>query len=105
MRHPADGEAWKDFDETFKSFADDPRSLRLGIATDGFNPFGQMSNSYSIWPVIVVPYNFPPWVHGPIQLYACFTNSRQKITRQRFPCVHAAFDSRLDRALEGCKNL
>jgi hypothetical protein len=62
MSHPADGEAWKDFDETFKSFADDPRSLRLGIATDGFNPFGQMSNSYSIWPVIVIPYNFPPWM-------------------------------------------
>ena len=62
MRHPADGEAWKDFDDTFKSFADDPRSLRLAIATDGFNPFGQMSNSYSIWPVIVVPYNFPPWM-------------------------------------------
>jgi len=55
MRHPADGEAWKEFDDTFKSFADDPRSLRLAIATDGFNPFGQMTNSYSIWPVIVVP--------------------------------------------------
>jgi hypothetical protein len=62
MRHPVDGEAWKDFDATFSSFADDPRSLRLGIATDGFNSFGQMSNSYSIWPVIVVPYNFPPWM-------------------------------------------
>ncbi|XP_066353593.1 uncharacterized protein [Miscanthus floridulus] len=62
MRHPADGEAWKDFDDTFKSFVDDPRSLRLAIASDGFNPFGQMSNSYSIWPVIVVPYNFPPWM-------------------------------------------
>jgi hypothetical protein len=48
MRHPADGEAWKEFDDTFKSFADDPRSLRLGIATDGFNPFGQVTNSYSI---------------------------------------------------------
>jgi hypothetical protein len=62
MRHPADGEAWKEFDDSFKSFADDPRSLRLAIATDGFNPFGQMTNSYSIWPVIVVPYNFPPWM-------------------------------------------
>jgi hypothetical protein len=62
MRHPADGEAWKDFDENFKSFAANPRNLRLAIATDGFNPFGQMSNSYSIWPVIVVPYNFPPWM-------------------------------------------
>jgi len=55
MRHPADGEAWKEFDDTFKSFADDPRSLRLAIAIDEFNPFGQMTNSYSIWPVIVVP--------------------------------------------------
>jgi hypothetical protein len=62
MRHPADGEAWKDFNETFKSFADDPRNLRLSIGTDGFNPFVQMSNTYSIWPVIVVPYNFPPWM-------------------------------------------
>ena len=62
MRHPADGEAWKEFDETFKSFANDPRSLRLAIATDGFNPFGQITNSYSIWPVIVVPYNWPPWM-------------------------------------------
>ena len=52
----------EDFVDTFPSFRDDPRSLRLGIATDGFNPFGQMSNSYSIWPVIVVPYNFPPWM-------------------------------------------
>jgi hypothetical protein len=62
MRHPIDGEAWKDFDKTFKSFSNDPRSLRLGIATDGFNLFGQMTNSYSIWPVIVVPYKFPPWM-------------------------------------------
>jgi hypothetical protein len=60
MRHPANGEAWKEFDDSFKSFADDSRSLRLAIATDGFNPFGQMTNSYSIWPVIVVPYNFAP---------------------------------------------
>jgi hypothetical protein len=62
MRHPADGEAWKDFEETFKSFADDPCSLRLGIGSDGFNPFGQMINTYSIWIVIVVPHNFPPWM-------------------------------------------
>ena len=62
MRHPADGEAWKEFDNDFKDFADDPRSLRLAIAIDGFNPFGQMTNSYSIWPVIVVIYNFPPWM-------------------------------------------
>lgn len=31
------------------------------MATDGFNPFGNMSTSYSMWPVIMLPYNFPPW--------------------------------------------
>jgi hypothetical protein len=62
MSHPADGEAWKDFDKCWPKFADDPRNLRLGLATHGFNPFGNMRSSYSMWPVIVIPYNFPPWV-------------------------------------------
>jgi hypothetical protein len=61
MNHPADGEAWKDFDRTFPEFASDPRNLRLGLATDGFNPFSQLSSSHSMWPVFLVPYNLPPW--------------------------------------------
>ena len=35
--------------------------MRLGLASDGFNPFGNMSNAYSMWPVILVAYNLPPW--------------------------------------------
>jgi hypothetical protein len=62
MRHPADGEAWKHFDREYGWFAKDARNIRLGIATDGFNPFGNMSSSYSMWPVFVIPYNFPPWM-------------------------------------------
>jgi hypothetical protein len=61
MSHPADGEAWKDFDKKFSEFADDPRNLRLSLATDGFNPFGNMSTQYSMWPVLVTPLNLPPW--------------------------------------------
>jgi hypothetical protein len=61
LSHPADGEAWKDFDKKYPNFADDARNIRLGIATDGFNPFGNMSNSYSMWPVFIMPYNLPPW--------------------------------------------
>ncbi|XP_042459537.1 uncharacterized protein LOC122043125 [Zingiber officinale] len=61
LRHPADGSAWKMFDEKFPTFAMDPRNVRLGLATDGFNPFGSMSTTYSMWPVMVVPYNMPPW--------------------------------------------
>ncbi|KAL3633966.1 hypothetical protein CASFOL_022728 [Castilleja foliolosa] len=61
MRHPADSAAWKDFDKEFPQFAEDPRNVRLALATDGFNPFGNMSTSYSVWPVILAPLNLPPW--------------------------------------------
>ncbi|KAK2656875.1 hypothetical protein Ddye_009927 [Dipteronia dyeriana] len=59
--HASDSEVWKDFDLEYMSFAMDGRNVRLGITSDGFNPFGNMSNSYSMWPVFVVPYNLPPW--------------------------------------------
>ncbi|KAF5468951.1 hypothetical protein F2P56_013059 [Juglans regia] len=61
MRHPADSKVWKDFDAQHMRFALDSRNVRLGLASDGFNPFNNMSKPYSIWPVILVPYNLPPW--------------------------------------------
>lgn len=61
LRHPADGEAWQFFDKCHRDFADDSRNIRLGLASDGFNPFRSMSLSHSTWPVILIPYNFPPW--------------------------------------------
>ncbi|GJW66943.1 hypothetical protein Tco_0121367 [Tanacetum coccineum] len=33
-----------------------------GLAADGFNPFGMMSQTYSMWPVILTTYNTPPWM-------------------------------------------
>lgn len=61
LNHPADSIAWKEFDKEHPWFAEDPRNVRLGLASDGFNPFGNMHNSYSMWPVVLVPYNLPPW--------------------------------------------
>ncbi|KAL7593473.1 hypothetical protein Lser_V15G33749 [Lactuca serriola] len=61
LRHPADGEAWKHFDIMYPNFADDHRSVRLGLASDGFNPFRNMTTSYSMWPVILMSYNMSPW--------------------------------------------
>ncbi|KAH7856017.1 hypothetical protein Vadar_031638 [Vaccinium darrowii] len=61
-RHPADCDEWKEFDTQHPEFALEPRNVRLGLAVDGFNPFGNMDNSYSIWPIILVPYNLPPWL-------------------------------------------
>ena len=62
LRHPRDSKAWKHFDLTNSWFATDPWNVRLALATDGFNPHGNMTQSYSIWPIILIPYNMPPWV-------------------------------------------
>ncbi|KAA0063910.1 uncharacterized protein E5676_scaffold1827G00430 [Cucumis melo var. makuwa] len=50
LRHPADVEGWKHFDSEIPDFASDPRNVRLVLASDGFNPFDQMSH-----------YNLPQW--------------------------------------------
>ncbi|XP_068503878.1 uncharacterized protein [Phaseolus vulgaris] len=61
LRHPSDGEAWKHFDQLHPKFAAEPRNIRLGLCSDGFNPYIQASTKpYSCWPVIVTPYNLPP---------------------------------------------
>ncbi|XP_041000851.1 uncharacterized protein LOC121246677 [Juglans microcarpa x Juglans regia] len=61
MRHLADSKVWKEFDEKHGWFSQDPRNVRLGLVSDGFNPFNNMSKPYSIWPVLLVRYNLPPW--------------------------------------------
>jgi hypothetical protein len=60
LRHPTDGKAWKHVEKKIGWFAADPRNIKLDIATDGFNPYGHMTNNYSMWPMFVIPYNFPP---------------------------------------------
>ncbi|KAI5313468.1 hypothetical protein L3X38_042644 [Prunus dulcis] len=40
IRHPADGEAWKEFDQTFP---------------------GVLNQHHSTWPILVFPYNLSPW--------------------------------------------
>ncbi|KAI9191108.1 hypothetical protein LWI28_003684 [Acer negundo] len=62
MRHSADYEAWKNFDNRYPDFASDPHNVRLGLASDGFNPFGTMSISHSTWPVVLMIYNLPHWM-------------------------------------------
>lgn len=62
IRIPADGKAWKHIESKWPEFKIEPRHLRLGLATDGVNPFGVQSTSWSTWPVIIVNYNIPPWL-------------------------------------------
>ncbi|XP_021747785.1 uncharacterized protein LOC110713633 isoform X6 [Chenopodium quinoa] len=60
LRHPADSPQWIKIDKEFPEFAHEDRNLRLALATDGMNPFGCQSSSYSVWPVILVIYNLSP---------------------------------------------
>ncbi|XP_004295827.1 PREDICTED: uncharacterized protein LOC101302054 [Fragaria vesca subsp. vesca] len=60
FRHPADSLAWKDFDEKNTFFSGDIRNVRLGLASNGLNPFRSINIVHSTWPVILVPYNLPP---------------------------------------------
>ncbi len=61
LRHPSDGMAWKHFDQVYPEFASEPRNVRLGLCSDGFTPYTQVSATpYSCWPVLVTPYNLPP---------------------------------------------
>nr|GEU37888.1 RNA-directed DNA polymerase [Tanacetum cinerariifolium] len=50
LRHPADGLAWKAFNAQYPKFASDPRSVRIGLASDRFNPFR------------TIPYHLPLWI-------------------------------------------
>ncbi|XP_019246466.1 PREDICTED: uncharacterized protein LOC109226120 [Nicotiana attenuata] len=62
LRHPADREAWKNFDLFHKDFSRDPRNVRMGLSSDGFNPFRTMSISHITWPVMLMNYNLSPWI-------------------------------------------
>jgi hypothetical protein len=62
LRHPADSEACRAFDTLHPNFASDPQNVRLGLASNGFNPFGNMSTTYSIWSIMLVSYNLHPYM-------------------------------------------
>jgi len=54
MRHPRDPEAWKTFDILHPKFANNSRNVQPGLVVDGFNPYGNMSTSHSIWPMFLI---------------------------------------------------
>jgi hypothetical protein len=60
MSHPVDLEALHALDHFNIEFARDPRSVRLGLLTDGFQPYNFDSTAYSCWLVFVMSYNLPP---------------------------------------------
>ena len=60
LRHPTDSLELKNIDKEFPKFGKESRNLRLGVTTDGMNPFGNLSSNHNSWPVLLVIYNLPP---------------------------------------------
>lgn len=54
--------AWSKLNSIDPNFESEARNVHLGLASDGFNPFGTMSQSHSTWPVAMSVYNLPPWL-------------------------------------------
>jgi len=48
---------WKNIDQEFPKFGEECRNIRFGLATDGMNPFGNLSTNHSCLPVILFIYN------------------------------------------------
>jgi hypothetical protein len=54
MSHPAYGEAWQTLDRFDPEFARGPRSVRLGLSMDGFQPHNIDISPYSCWLIFVM---------------------------------------------------
>ena len=59
---PADGLAFKEIEGKWPHFKEEPHNLKLSLAKNGVNPFGEMRSTYSVWPVFVINNNIPPWL-------------------------------------------
>jgi hypothetical protein len=59
---PADGSAFREIEEKWADFKDEPRNVRLSLAADDVNPFEELRSIYSVWPIFVINNNIPPWM-------------------------------------------
>lgn len=60
MRHPVDSLTWVQVKDKWPEFAGEARNLRLGLSTDGMNPFSIQNTKYNTWHVLLVNYNMAP---------------------------------------------
>ena len=58
---PADGSAFREIEEKWEYFKDEPRNVRLSLAADSVNPFRELRSIYSMGPIFGINNNIPPW--------------------------------------------
>ena len=62
MQTLVDNLTWKHIETKWPIFERKLCHLRLGLGTDGVNPFGVHSTKWSNWLVVLWNYNIPPWM-------------------------------------------
>jgi hypothetical protein len=62
LRMPANGSAFREIEEKWAYFKDEPHTVRLSLKADGVNPFRELRSIYSVWPTFVINNNIPPWM-------------------------------------------
>ena len=62
LRILADGSTFRYIEEKWPIFKEEPRNVKLSLAADGVNPFGELRSTYSLWPVFVINNKIPPWM-------------------------------------------
>jgi hypothetical protein len=60
MRILSNSSAFKEIEETWSHFKEEPHNLKLSLAVDGVNPSGDMRSVYSVWPIFVINNKIPP---------------------------------------------
>ena len=63
MYMPADGSAFKDIEDRWLVLKEEPHNLKLSMAENGINPFGEIRFLYSIWPIFVINNNIHPLMY------------------------------------------
>ena len=62
LRMHADGSAFREIEEKWADFRDEPHNVRLSLAANGVNPFRDLNSIYSVWPIFFINNNIPPWM-------------------------------------------
>lgn len=62
MRGPVDSPQWEHIRTKHSDFERDSRNIHLGLCADGINPHSQKRSTYSLFPVLLLNYNIPPWL-------------------------------------------
>jgi hypothetical protein len=60
LKYPQDDTTWKRLESLCPILKEEFRKVVFGLATDGFNLFGNNFALHSTWPVLLVLYNLPP---------------------------------------------